>query len=106
NNNNFNELRRFSFRFGKGLGSNKLLCLMAENVPESLEIIEIRIGIFSADSLRKFFEGWCCKGEGRNKKFIVKRTEQARLFKLSDEHFKVIEEYGFVNGKNFISDKL
>ncbi|CAG8540767.1 5096_t:CDS:2 [Diversispora eburnea] len=29
---------------------------MAENVPESLEIIEIRMGIFSADSLRNFLK--------------------------------------------------
>ncbi|CAG8596467.1 3534_t:CDS:2 [Diversispora eburnea] len=66
------------------LGSNKLLCLMAENVPESLEIIEIRIGIFSADSLRKFFEGWCCKGRGgRNEKIII-RTQEARLYMLND----------------------
>ncbi|CAG8475026.1 995_t:CDS:1 [Diversispora eburnea] len=91
-NNNFSELRRFSFESGVGINANELLCQMA--LPESLEIIKIRMGIFNADSLRKFFEGWCCKGEGRNKKFIVKRTEQARLFKLSDEHFKVIEEYG------------
>ncbi|RHZ85739.1 hypothetical protein Glove_60g120 [Diversispora epigaea] len=43
-------------------------------------------------SLRKFFEGWCCKG-GENKKIIVRRTGP-RLFTLNDEHFKVIEEYG------------
>ena len=73
---------------------------MAENVPESLETIEIGMDydnpcpwIFSADSLRKFFEGWCCKGGG-NKKIIVKLTLHSRIFTLSDEHFKVIEEYG------------
>ncbi|CAG8610519.1 11435_t:CDS:2, partial [Diversispora eburnea] len=47
---NFDELRIFSFSCGK-------------NIPESLETIEIRIVYdfqwnFSADSLRKFFEGW------------------------------------------------
>ncbi|CAG8575554.1 8861_t:CDS:1 [Diversispora eburnea] len=99
-NNNFNELRRFSFDCGgeKEFDANKLLCKMAENIPESLETIEIRMiygapWIFSADSLRKLFEGWCCKG-GRNKKVIIKRTEQTPLFILSDEHSKVIEEYG------------
>ncbi|CAG8644630.1 8340_t:CDS:2, partial [Diversispora eburnea] len=55
---NFGELRRFSFCCEKGLDANKLLCLMVSNVPKSLETIEIRIGIFSADSLRKFFQGW------------------------------------------------
>ncbi|CAG8513387.1 1731_t:CDS:2 [Diversispora eburnea] len=93
-NNNFNELRNFSFDCEKRFDANKLLCQMAENVPESLEIIEIRMGRFAADSLRKFVEGWCCKGRGGNKKIILKRTEQARLFKLSDEQFKVIEKYG------------
>ncbi|CAG8536950.1 2841_t:CDS:1 [Diversispora eburnea] len=94
-NNDFNELRRFSFDCrGEEFDANNLLCRMAKNVSESLENIEIRMGIFSADSLRKFFEGWCCKGRGGNKKFIVKRTELARLFILSNEHFKVIEEYG------------
>ncbi|CAG8497269.1 11184_t:CDS:1 [Diversispora eburnea] len=94
-NNNFNELRRFSFDYN-GLDANELLCQMAESVPKSLETIEIRMGIFNADSLRKFFEGWCCKGGGGNKKIIVKRTRVSRkkLFALSDEHFKVIEEYG------------
>ena len=67
---------------------------MAENIPESLETIEIRMGIFNADSLRNFFEGWCCKGGEGNKNIIVKRIEQAQLFTLSDEHFKVIEENG------------
>ncbi|CAG8458190.1 8688_t:CDS:2 [Diversispora eburnea] len=86
--NNFNELRRFSFECVKKLDANKLLCQMAENVPESLETIRIKMGIFSADSLRKFFEGWCCKGMGGNKKMTVKRPV------LSDEHLKVIEEYG------------
>ncbi|CAG8548752.1 9785_t:CDS:1 [Diversispora eburnea] len=93
-NNNFNELRSFSFNCEIGLDANKLLCQMAKNVPESLETIEIRMGRFTADSLRIFFEGWCYKGGGENKKIIVKRTEQARLFVLSDEHRKVIEEYG------------
>ncbi|CAG8452147.1 8168_t:CDS:2 [Diversispora eburnea] len=91
-NNNFNELRRFSFNYREGFDANKLLCQMAKNVPESLETIEIKIDIFSAYSLRKFFEGWCCKGGGGNKKIIVKRKKQARP--LSGEHFKVIEEYG------------
>ncbi|CAG8482908.1 1065_t:CDS:2 [Diversispora eburnea] len=97
-NNNFNELRRFSFGIEKGLDANKLLCQMAKNVPESLETIEIQTKmnydpwIISASSLRNLFEGWCYKGEG-NKKIIVKRT-RLRQFKLSDEHFKVIEKYG------------
>ncbi|CAG8502550.1 8227_t:CDS:1 [Diversispora eburnea] len=93
-NNNFNELRRFSFDCEERINADELFCQMAENVPKSLETIEIRIGIFSANSLRKFFEGWCCKGGGENKKIILRRTEQARLFALSDEHFKIIEEYG------------
>ncbi|CAG8590146.1 1881_t:CDS:1 [Diversispora eburnea] len=93
-NNNFNELRSFSFNCGKEFDANELLCQMAENAPESLEIIEIRMGRFTTDSLRKFVEGWCCKGRGGNKKIIVIRTEQARLFRLSDDHFKVIEKYG------------
>ncbi|CAG8497308.1 11186_t:CDS:1 [Diversispora eburnea] len=91
-NNNFNELKRFSFHCGIGLDANELLRKMVESVPESLEIIEIRMGIFNADSLRKFFKGWCSKEGGRNKKMIVNRQEQ--LFTLSNEHFKVIEEYG------------
>ncbi|CAG8548260.1 2300_t:CDS:2 [Diversispora eburnea] len=91
-NNNFNDLRRFSFDCVKGLNANKLLCQMGESVPESLETVEIRMGIFSADSLRKFFEGWCRKGVGGNKKMIVKR--QVRRRKLSDEHRKIIEKYG------------
>ncbi|CAG8548764.1 9786_t:CDS:2 [Diversispora eburnea] len=95
-NNNFNELTRFSFDYN-GLDANKLLCQMAESVPVSLETLVIRMGIFNADSLRKFFEGWCCEGGAGNKKIIVKRTEQARLFKLSDEHLEVIEEYGIPN---------
>ncbi|CAG8645899.1 3925_t:CDS:2, partial [Diversispora eburnea] len=94
-NNNFIELRKFSFDCGrKRFDANKLLCKMAENVPESLETIEIRMGIFSANSLRNFFEGWGCKERGENKKFIVNRTEEAQLFTLSEKHFKVIEEYG------------
>ncbi|RHZ83793.1 hypothetical protein Glove_87g177 [Diversispora epigaea] len=36
-------------------------------------------GVFSADSLRKFFEGWCRKGGG-NKKMIVRHS---RLFILN-----------------------
>ncbi|CAG8609204.1 7656_t:CDS:1, partial [Diversispora eburnea] len=96
-NNNFKELRRFSFDFGDKLfDPNEILCQMAENIPKSIEIIKIKMDydpwMFSAESLRKFFEGWCCKGG--NKKIIVKCTEQARLFTLSDEYFKVIEEYG------------
>ncbi|CAG8559781.1 8980_t:CDS:1 [Diversispora eburnea] len=106
-NNNFNELRIFSFSFifGGEFDADLLLCQMAEYVPESLETIEFIIynhtsWIFSANSLRKFFEGWCCKGEGNKKiivkdnKRIVKSTEEQQLFTLSDEHFKVIDEYG------------
>ncbi|CAG8498182.1 10676_t:CDS:1 [Diversispora eburnea] len=101
-NNNFNELRRFSFDCGeKRFDANELLYKMGENVPESLESMEIRMNyynpwIFSADYLRKFFEGWCYKGGGVNKLIIIKRTERGQLcgFTLSDEHFKVIEEYG------------
>ncbi|CAG8458227.1 8690_t:CDS:1 [Diversispora eburnea] len=85
-NNNFNELRSFSFIYGKESDANKLLCQIAESVPESLETIEIKMGMFSADSLRKFFEGWCRKG-GENKKMVVQRSV------ISDEHWKVIEEY-------------
>ncbi|CAG8492526.1 142_t:CDS:2 [Diversispora eburnea] len=113
-NNNFNELRSFSFDCGRGFDSNELLCQMAENVPESLETIEIRMDceyswIFGAESLRKFFEGWgCCKGGG-NKKFrrLCIRLIRSPLFRrpskrflpltlktMGDEHFKVIEEYG------------
>ncbi|CAG8501278.1 3239_t:CDS:2 [Diversispora eburnea] len=58
-NNNFNELRRLSFCCRKRFDANKLLCQMAKNIPESLETIEIRMGIFSVSSLRKFFERWC-----------------------------------------------
>ncbi|CAG8502528.1 8226_t:CDS:2 [Diversispora eburnea] len=61
-NNNFNELRIFSSDCGKESDANELLCKMAENVPESLETIEIRMRSFSSDSLRNFFEGWCCEG--------------------------------------------
>ncbi|CAG8459899.1 11414_t:CDS:2 [Diversispora eburnea] len=98
-NNNFNELRKFSFGCGgDGFDANELLCKMAENIPKSLETIKIIMfyenqWIFSADSLRKFFEGWHHKG-GRNKRIIVKRPKKARLFTLSDENIKVIEEYG------------
>ncbi|CAG8458287.1 8693_t:CDS:2 [Diversispora eburnea] len=78
----------FSFGCGKELDANILLCQMAESVPESLVTIEIKMGTFSADSLRKFFEGWCCKGGGRNKKMIVSHKI------LLNEHYKVIKEYG------------
>ncbi|CAG8548239.1 2299_t:CDS:1 [Diversispora eburnea] len=91
-NNNFQELRRFSFGHGMGLDANKLLCQISKNVPESLETIEIRMGIFSADSLRKFFEGWCHKRGGGNKMTIIKH--HVRRLTLSDEHWKVIKEYG------------
>ncbi|CAG8548217.1 2298_t:CDS:2 [Diversispora eburnea] len=84
--NNFNELRRFSFSYGAETGADKLLCQLAESVPESLETIEIRMGIFSADSLRYFFEGWC---RVENKKMMIVNRQV-----LSDEHWKVIEEYG------------
>ncbi|CAG8506248.1 8783_t:CDS:1 [Diversispora eburnea] len=97
-NNNFNDLRRFSFNCGKIFDADELLCQMAENVPKSLETIVFMMmykdpWIFSANSLRKFFEGWCCKGGGGNNKLIVTCLEP-QLFTLSDEHFKVIEEYG------------
>ncbi|CAG8638787.1 617_t:CDS:2, partial [Diversispora eburnea] len=93
-----------------GFDANELLSQMAENVPKSLETIEIRMDydnpwIFSADSLRKFFEGWC-KGRGGNKKFRVLRLEPmeqqmeqtSRLLSfiskmMGNEHFDVIEEY-------------
>ncbi|CAG8568582.1 4192_t:CDS:2 [Diversispora eburnea] len=63
-NNNFNELRRLSFDCGRGEFNDELLCQIAENVPKSLETIKIGMNhdnpwIFSADSLRNFFEGWC-----------------------------------------------
>ncbi|CAG8510212.1 8169_t:CDS:2 [Diversispora eburnea] len=46
--NNFNELRRFSFdNRNKIFDDNKILCKMAENVPESLETIEMIMGIIS-----------------------------------------------------------
>ncbi|CAG8558550.1 11552_t:CDS:2 [Diversispora eburnea] len=85
-NNNFNELRKFSFDCGEvGFDANELLCQMAENVPKSLEIIKIRMvykdpWIFSSDSLRKLFEGWCCKGGGNKKlrKFCIKRLLQRK----------------------------
>ncbi|CAG8452008.1 8157_t:CDS:2 [Diversispora eburnea] len=91
-NSDFNELRRLSFDCrGEGFDADELLYKMAENVPESLETIEIRMEKFSVDSLRKFMKGWSCKERGGNKKIIVKRKKEARL---CDEHFKVIEEYG------------
>ncbi|CAG8495613.1 2598_t:CDS:2 [Diversispora eburnea] len=110
-NNNFNELKRFSFGCEKGLDADELLCQMAKNVPESLETIEINMVYdnfwkFSADSLRKFLDGWCCKGGGgrvkriiiKNKKNISKRIPLNILellpYTLTLEHFKVIEEYG------------
>ncbi|CAG8524873.1 10588_t:CDS:2 [Diversispora eburnea] len=66
-NNNFNELRRFSFDCRREIfDANELLCQMAENVPESLETIEIGMvfsWIFSTNSLRKFFEGGVVKEE-------------------------------------------
>ncbi|CAG8458171.1 8687_t:CDS:2 [Diversispora eburnea] len=70
-NNNFNELRRFSF-----------------------DCVEI-----SSDSLREFFKGWirCCKGGGGNKKLRGLRilNKQIPLLELmGDYHFKVIEKYG------------
>ncbi|CAG8568760.1 10151_t:CDS:2 [Diversispora eburnea] len=40
-NNNFNELRQFSFIYEKELDANELLCQMAKNIPESLETIWI-----------------------------------------------------------------
>ncbi|CAG8555838.1 8190_t:CDS:2, partial [Diversispora eburnea] len=51
----------------KEIDVNDLLCQLAKKVPESFETIEIRMGTFSADSLRNFFEGWRCKGRGENK---------------------------------------
>ncbi|CAG8434180.1 6694_t:CDS:2 [Diversispora eburnea] len=42
-NNNFNELRRFSFDCGKSLDADELLRQIAENVPESLETIMIKM---------------------------------------------------------------
>ncbi|CAG8443099.1 6109_t:CDS:2 [Diversispora eburnea] len=112
-NNNFNELKRFSFDCGgKGFDANDLLCQISENVPELLETIEIcRMDyndpwIFSADSLRIFFEGWCRKGRRGNKKFrrlCIRLTRSARyrmmftalkLETMSREHFDIIKEYG------------
>ncbi|CAG8452090.1 8163_t:CDS:2 [Diversispora eburnea] len=61
----FTQLNIFHYFYSSyqsGLEANKLLYQMAENVPESLETIEIKIRKFSSDSLRKFFDGWCCKG--------------------------------------------
>ncbi|CAG8595038.1 11534_t:CDS:2 [Diversispora eburnea] len=75
-NNNFNELRRFSFYcMGEGFDANKLLCQMAENVPKSLETIEIRIDydnpwIFSPSSLRKYFEEGVVKKEEEIKRLL------------------------------------
>ncbi|CAG8537496.1 7841_t:CDS:2 [Diversispora eburnea] len=98
-NHNFNELRRFPFYCEiEGFDADELLCKMAKNVPESLETIEIIMGyenpwMISASSLRKFFRGWCYKGLDRNKNVIARYTGSLP-FTLSDEHFKVIEEYG------------
>ncbi|CAG8577662.1 8181_t:CDS:2 [Diversispora eburnea] len=89
-NNNFNGLRRFSFDCGReGFDANKLLCQMAENIPESLETIKIRMvyrdpWIFSARDLR------------------IKRSLTPRDFSsppliftaINSEHFKVIKEHG------------
>ncbi|CAG8576290.1 6728_t:CDS:2 [Diversispora eburnea] len=89
-NNNFNELRSFSFGCEKeGFDANELLCQMAENVPESLEIITIKMDydnpwIFSSDSLRKFFEGQTGQA-----------SQLPRILKIMDnKYFKIIEEYG------------
>ncbi|CAG8439147.1 4382_t:CDS:1 [Diversispora eburnea] len=94
-NNNFNELRRFSFDCR--IDTDELLCQMAKNIPESLETIEIKMydsWRFSADDLREIFEGWCFKGGGENKKIILRSATEVWNFTLSDEHFKVIKEYG------------
>ncbi|CAG8502508.1 8225_t:CDS:1 [Diversispora eburnea] len=83
-NNNFNELRKFSFGCGKRFDIDKLLCQMVENVPESIETIEIKMGIFSSDSLKNFFKEWCRKGGGGTKKIIVKCKDRRGLFTLSE----------------------
>ncbi|CAG8610485.1 11433_t:CDS:1, partial [Diversispora eburnea] len=109
-NNNFNELRRFSFHCKEGINADELLCQMAENVPKPLETIIFIMDddnpwIFSANSLRKFFEGWRCKGGEGNKmprRLRIKRSytsdglllSSLNLVATSSEHFKVIEEYG------------
>ncbi|CAG8586004.1 7942_t:CDS:1 [Diversispora eburnea] len=83
---------------------------MAENVPKPLETIIFIMDydnpwIFSANSLRKFFEGWRCKGGEGNKmprRLRIKRSSTSdglllpslNLVAISSEHFKVIEEYG------------
>ncbi|CAG8458265.1 8692_t:CDS:2 [Diversispora eburnea] len=86
-----NMVKRFSFGNEKESGENNSLCQMAENMPNSLETVEIIMCMFSADSLRKFFEGWCCKGGGGNKNMIIKCLESRSL---NYEHWRVIEEYG------------
>src|SRR5688572_10131100 len=86
------ELRRFSFDCycEEGINADKLFCQMAENVPNSLETIIIKMDydnpwIFSTDSLRKFFEEWCCKGEGGNKK--PRRLRIKRSLKSNNSSF-------------------
>ncbi|RHZ69636.1 hypothetical protein Glove_281g40 [Diversispora epigaea] len=79
-NNNFNELR-FSFGYDKRFDANELLCKIAENIPESLETIVRRMGIFSADSdsLRKVFEEWCFKGGGNKKYYLLFKLEALQI---------------------------
>ncbi|CAG8575012.1 7573_t:CDS:2 [Diversispora eburnea] len=79
------QLRDFHLAMEKGLDANYLLCKWPK-------VYRFRMGMFRSESLRKIFEVWIRKGGGRNKKIIVKL--QSRLFTLSDEHFKVIDEYG------------
>ncbi|CAG8580570.1 4253_t:CDS:2 [Diversispora eburnea] len=54
----------FNNNSNEGFNANELLSRMAENVPKSLETIEIRMDYdnpwkFSADSLENFFGRWC-----------------------------------------------
>ncbi|RHZ85273.1 hypothetical protein Glove_67g117 [Diversispora epigaea] len=63
----------FSFDCGKGVDTNELLCQLDNNVPKSLETINIRMvyknsWIFSANRLKRFFEGWCHHRKGGNKR--------------------------------------
>ncbi|RHZ85811.1 hypothetical protein Glove_60g108 [Diversispora epigaea] len=104
---NLSPEQKISFDCGREIfDADELLCQMAENVPDSLETIKIGMDyynpwIFSADSLRKFFERWCCKRGGGNKKLRGLRIEPIRqtkqisplTLKTMGEHFKVIEEY-------------
>ncbi|RHZ80038.1 hypothetical protein Glove_139g91 [Diversispora epigaea] len=60
---------------------------MAENIPESLETIEIGKGIFSADSLRKIFEGCCFKGGGRNEKIILEYFDSSSMLPFENKVF-------------------